>query len=487
MPENPVGASPAKETTREALWMRVLAPCLKPRARQVWLWIGVGFALRVILLPLFASVDLLSTAYVTAVLVDQHQLILSNEPPPFFYVEGGLYWLFHPLISSQLDTLFTASTAYTPAQTLETLAAQTGSINLVVAILKLPFLLADLTVAFVLPRFFANSRQGFAALLIWWFNPVSLYVSYMIGQYDVIAAAFLILAFYFLRSNREAWFVAALGLATFFELFAILVVPFVLIYRINRSPTLVGKAKKAGAVLLAPALAIVGLLLILHFQPPRYEPANLALTGYSLDGNFGNLVYNRGLTTAPILAGLWTYLGFSAQFSILSGLSDVILLVVFAYGVLLLLLDRTPHVTWDHLFAVSLASFLVFFALSGFLVQWVVWVLPFLTLMLAKDFRKLILPYLIFIGGFFMYAWYFRAVLWGNLLQISFPGVSGADPIASMDSAGLPGVLVVNVGRSLFSAACLWFAYLALRESFGSSPGDSKPVSNPSGPVAETD
>ncbi|MFZ1023267.1 MAG: hypothetical protein WAN87_03950, partial [Thermoplasmata archaeon] len=426
----------------------------------------VGLAIRVVLLPLFASVDLLSNAFVTTVLVNQHQLIVTNDPPPIFYIEGGLDLLFHPLISSQFGTFFSLGPSFTPSSAPEALAAQTPGINLFVSILKLPFLAADLVIAFVLPRFFGNPRTAYLALLLWWFNPISIYVSYMVGQFDVIATAFLILAFYYLRSNRDVWCLVAFAFAIFFELYAIVLVPFLLIYWVRTAPFSRKTLERVGGTFLATGLAALGLLLILHFQALAYTPANLALSSAGVNGNFGSIVYSRGLTSQPFLAIAFTFLGFSSQLPIDTGLSDVILIVVVAYGLLLIVFSRTPGPYWDDLWGVTLAMFLVFYALSGFLVQWVLWSMPFLVLLLAKNLRALILPYAILIIGFFMYTWYFRAVLFGALLQVSFPSVSGADPIGAMDSAGLPGLMVVNAGRSLFSAACLWFAYLAVRDTF---------------------
>jgi hypothetical protein len=465
---------PAEAIHREPFWLRLLAPSLRAQAGRVWFWLTVGLAIRIALLPLFASVDLLSNAFVTTVLVNHQQLIASADPPPIFYVEGGLDLLFRPVISSQFVHVFSLSTVYTPSTQPEALAAQTPGINVFVSILKLPFLAADLVIAFVLPRFFGNPRQAYLALLLWWFNPISIYISYLVGQFDVIATAFLLLTFYYLRGGRNSWALASLALAIFFELFAVIVVPFLLIYWIRTSRSSDQAIQRVVGALVSPAIALLGLFLILHFQAPAYTPANLALSPPGVNGNFGTIVYSRGLTAQPFLAIAFTFVGLSAQFPISSSLSDVILVVVLIFGLLLIAFSRTKALYWDNLWAVTLTSFLIFYALSGFLVQWVMWSLPFLIFLLARNLRGLILPYLLLILGYFAYTWYFRAVLFGALLQVSDPSVSSVDPIAALDSAGLPGITIVNVGRSLFSAACLWFAYIAIRDTLTGLPELSK-------------
>lgn len=448
------------------IWNRLLAPVLRDHARKVWTVIAIGLAIRVLLLPLFASVDLLSTVYVTSVLIQKHQLLYTTDPPPVYLVSAALELLVRPLISPQIGAFFSAGASYTPSTEPQALAALMPGANVLVAVLKLPYLAADLAIAFLLPRFFRDHRGAFLALLLWWFNPISIYISYMVGQYDVIATAFVVWAFYSLRSGQKLPCIVAFGLATFFELFAVLLVPFVLVYWVRESRGWSARLRAGVASLVGPLVAGAGLYGLYAVLPAYYQPANLALPGTGSNGYFGTQLYVRGAVTHPFFSGIWNWIGFSAQFSINSNLSDAILLIVLVYGLLVFAVVHVRELKWDHLWAASLATFLIIYGLSGFLVQWVLWSLPFLVLLLTKDLRRLLVPYLVFIGGYFMYTWYFEAALTGALLQVSYPAVSDFSPITALNNAGLPGLEVINVGRSLFSAACLWFMFVALRDSF---------------------
>ncbi|MCI4351262.1 MAG: hypothetical protein L3K15_07105 [Thermoplasmata archaeon] len=463
------------------IWVRMLPAALRVQAHRVWLWLLVGFAIRIVLLPLFSSSDLLTTAWVSTVLVQNHQLIGSNDPPPIFYLSGGFELLFSPLISPDLTSLFTAGASYTPSLTLQNLATGAPGINVAVAIFKLPYLIADFAVVLVLPRFFSTDRPAFRAMILWWFNPVSIFISYVVGQYDVIAVAFLVVAFYGVVRDRRNLTLVALGLATFFQVFSLLALPFILIYWVRAAPARREKVRRATFAVISQVVALGAVFLLARLQSAYYESANLALSGNDVNGFFGTVVYNRDMVAQPLVGGIITFLGYSARFPISDALPDAILIVVLLYALLLFLAQRAPRSSPDQVWLFTLGAFLIFYAFSGFLVQWVLWAQPFLIFVMVNDFRKLVFPYTVLILGFFVYTWYFGAALTVNLLQITVPAAaSWHDPLRAMNGAGLPGVLVINIARSLFSAACLWFAYTALRRA--TLPGEHPAPSTAPGP-----
>jgi hypothetical protein len=456
------------------VWTRVLAPALRTQIGRVWFWLGVGFAIRIAILPLFASSDLLTTAWISTVLVQNHQLIGSNDPPGIFYLSGGLEWVFAPLISPGINSLFGSGASFSPATTLQALSTDAPGINLLVAILKLPYLIADGVVALVLPRFFSDARSAFLAMMLWWFNPISIFTSYFQGQFDVVAVAFLVVAFYCLRTDRRLLFLAALGCATFFEVFTLLVVPFLLLYWWRDSALRDHRGRWVSAALLSQVVAVLSVFALLRLQAPYYESANLALHGSNVNGTFGTLEYSRDMVTGPLTGGIVTFLGYSAKFAISDTLPDAILIVVLAFGFLLFMAERTTRPPRDQVLLFTLSGFLVFYAFSGFLPQWVLWAQPLLILILAKNWRRFLFPYLILVFGFFIYTWYFGPELTVGLLQVTVPvAANWPDPLRAMSTHGIPGILVLNVARALFSAACIWFGYVAAREASGSVDSES--------------
>ena len=68
---------------------------------------------------------------------------------------------------------------------------------------KLPMILADLAIVFLLPKLFEEKKKKRLSQILWLFNPLSIYVSSMMGQVDIIIALFLLLALINLKNKRN--------------------------------------------------------------------------------------------------------------------------------------------------------------------------------------------------------------------------------------------------------------------------------------------
>jgi uncharacterized membrane protein len=94
-------------------------------------------------------------------------------------------------------------------------------------LLKLPYLIFDLLLGFLLYKM-VEPRKALLAFGIWVFNPISLYATYMMGQFDIIPAFFSVLSVYFALKNRLTWATLALGTAIAFKLYPIfLIIPLI--------------------------------------------------------------------------------------------------------------------------------------------------------------------------------------------------------------------------------------------------------------------
>ena len=96
-------------------------------------------------------------------------------------------------------------------------------LNFLLLTLKLPYLPFDIGLAFLLFKFFKNPKNKFLAFTIWMFNPVNLYATYMMGQFDVIPTFFTVAALYF-AVKKEKYFLASLllGLGASFKIYPLL-------------------------------------------------------------------------------------------------------------------------------------------------------------------------------------------------------------------------------------------------------------------------
>jgi len=96
-------------------------------------------------------------------------------------------------------------------------------------VMKLPILLFDFLAAMLLIALAPIGRKRLAAAL-WLLNPFSIYAIYFFGQFDIIAAFFVLLSIYLWRKNKLTFAYGILGLAAAVKVFPLLLLPIFLIY-----------------------------------------------------------------------------------------------------------------------------------------------------------------------------------------------------------------------------------------------------------------
>ncbi len=139
---------------------------------------------------------------------------LFNYPP--------LVYFFLSLISYLTSFLFSSSFFHSLIFNLPSLFGNL-QLNLFLLFFKVPYLFFDLGIAFILYKFFKNPKNKLLAFTLWIFNPINLYATYMMGQFDIIPTFLSVLALY-LAIKKERLFLAALslGLGASFKVFPFL-------------------------------------------------------------------------------------------------------------------------------------------------------------------------------------------------------------------------------------------------------------------------
>lgn len=90
-------------------------------------------------------------------------------------------------------------------------------------LLKVPYLLVDLVIAWMIWKS-SGQKIKQKLLLLWWFNPINLYVTYMMGQIDIVIAFFLVAAVLLVKKNNLAALVSVVA-ALMVKTYALAVVP----------------------------------------------------------------------------------------------------------------------------------------------------------------------------------------------------------------------------------------------------------------------
>lgn len=90
---------------------------------------------------------------------------------------------------------------------------------------KLPYLVADFGIALLLPRLIGRSPDALLAHRLWMLNPVTLYATYLYGQFEIIEALFIVASLVLARQGRARWAVILLGIAATYKHIPLLLVP----------------------------------------------------------------------------------------------------------------------------------------------------------------------------------------------------------------------------------------------------------------------
>lgn len=336
-----------------------------------------------------------------------------SYPPLYYYTLGILY----PFIS-----LFGGG-GFTSWLMMGNTAVEVDHIFRYLFITKLPFVFFEFFTAFLIIQFLSDEKQKRNALLIWFFNPATIYIIALMGQLDIIPAFLSVLSLYFALKKQKNYLGAfVLGLSGALKSYSLFFLPF---YGI-----IIGKNWRQKT-----ALIFVGLL-----------PYVLTIAPFLKFESFRNSVLFSGLSQRMFMLS-WP-LGFGEQI-------QAVLLVI---GILLLkaLTTRTEK---EDLLIYFGAIALLFLAGSHFHPQWLIWSLPFLAVLIAKNLR-LLPAFALLIAG------WIGVILMYNDLFLTFGLISPLDPLVF----SLPvlrdlvkGIMdpdqIQSMFHTLFAASSLWLIF----------------------------
>lgn len=450
----------------------VVPKSLRLKTSSILKWLFIGCVIRLLLIPIFSHPDLTTTLWVSLTFATKHQLILSPDPPLVFISLGAFYSLVMPFFPTNFLHFINSGVAYTPNTNLIILALLQPNINSVLLIAKLPFLLLDILSAFILLNLFNDGVKGFTAFKMWLLNPISLYVSYIFGQYDIFAVFFILMALFFIRKNKYGWSMVSLGIASAFKAIGIALMPLVIVFFLKNQGTrdLKHNTLKLGRIILLGLLPLIALSLVYTQIPSYYESVNFAIPReerWAFNGFYGQTFYSRGeAVLSPLFSGLFTYiLDFSISLSSNQLPTDVVYLSLLSYAIVFLALIYSKDVSFEKVCGYFTVFLLCYYAFSAFLPQWFLWIQPFLIILVAENrqvFKKL---YWLLVPLFFLYIWQWDAGLTTNLISPLIPqAISWPGPLALIDSLGLDRVQILGAFRTLLTGVCLFTSFFIVQK-----------------------
>lgn len=357
----------------------------------------LGLALRLVLIPSYVHPDLRGFNFAAYLINTQGQLptfydYLSRLPPahqlvrlyhadlfiypPLAYLAPALFMkLLSPLYPWPVFLQF----IYDIGQ-----AAYHPQLHQLVFLLKFPYILVDFLGLFLLLKIVpAGSRL--LASLFWLFNPIILYTTYLIGQFDIYIAVFTLLCLYFISRGHRLLAPLSLGIAAAFKPFPLIFLPFL-------------PGSKPRNITLG---VVTYLLLILPYvSSPGFR--QFALLAPQSQKILGNPIFAVGLVLL-----FWLNLFYSRKLPLWAWLGTITLL---------------------------------FYSTTHFHPQWLMWSLPFLVISAATVPASRLLV-LALVGVYFLFVATFESSLNIDILRLSSP--------LSLPSYFLPLVKVLFSATSL--------------------------------------
>lgn len=284
-------------------------------------------------------------------------------------------------------------------------------------LVKLPYLIFDLPIAFLLTEFFKEEKMKRLAFLFWILNPVSLYTSFMIGQFDVIPTFFVVLSLVLAQKNKSSLALISLGVGGAFKVFPLLLIPFTVI--------ILGKNIRERLKLLALG-SLPYALTVLPFISSQAFRSTALFSSQSQKFLYAQV----NLSGADVL-----YLFLVFYF----------ILLFFAIG-----LSAQRDILWKF----YLAVFLLLFASTNYHPQWFLWVMPLLIVFLVNNPEKWFLPILLF-ALFIGVTLFFEPSLSVGLFAPLFPSLVKAQGLSAHVRFIEPHQ-AASVLRSIFAATSIW-------------------------------
>lgn len=367
--------------------------------KNLWLIVIIGIILRVFLSYATFHSDILAFKLAGRLVASGKILNLydySNPDVAILNYPPAIY-LFHGMFNFLLGNIF-----------------NTG------LLVKLPYLIFDLLTGYLIYKLFDSRRQANVAFILWMFNPINLYATYMMGQFDIIPTFFIILSLYFISKGKLSLAALALGGGIAFKIFPIFLVPPLIYF----GKTFFNKIKLFSLSVLPYFLSII----------PFISSSNFRLTALFASQS------DKSLYAALPVSGGEAILFFPA------------FLILFY----LIIQNKVKEF---NLWRFYLIPLLLFFIFTHYHPQWFIWLTPFLIIDLTLDRFKNILPILLILGSWLLSLFFFDPSLTLGLFTPIFPALHSSPSVWSLLNISIDYNFSRSLLQTIFVGASVFLIY----------------------------
>lgn len=343
-----------------------------------------------------------------------------NYPPAIYWFNGLFSFFFSNILNFKFLNDFIINLPESYGNIL---------VNLSLLLLKIPYLIPDLLIGFILFKMF-KSTQANLVFALWMFNPVNLFATYMMGQFDIIPTFFTVLSLYLISKNNLQYAALALGGGIAFKIFPVfLIIPLILLGK-----TFFDKIKLLGLTALPYFLSILPFIGSSNFRS---------------EALFANQSSKSLYASLPV-----------------SGGESILLFPAFLVLFYLLIWRKINRGTVSlreidkgSLWRLYLIPLLLFFIFTHYHPQWLIWITPFLIMDLALDRFKNILPILLILGSWLLSLFFFDASLTLGLFAPLFPVLRSSPSIWNLLSLNIDYNFSRSLLQTIFAGACGFLVY----------------------------
>jgi hypothetical protein len=427
-------------------------------SKKILWWAIAGYLIRVMVAPFLVQVDFTTNSWASLILAQEHRFVVSNDPPLNQFFLAGWYTILKPLLPTAIYYEVGSQVAFSPPMISNMFRLSQPGVYSFLLLSKIPYILLDLGVGVIL-LWLLEERYAVRAFKLWMINPISIFITAIVGQYDVIPVFFFMLSLYFLKRGSPVKMAVSVGIAGAFKLFTFLLLPPLLYVSRAREQNSRRQLAQAAKIAVISTLPFAASFLAMYMIPVYYETLNFALVGkYGLSGFYGTTRYYNGSPQQPFMSGLFLFfLNFSVGLKTFQQFTDTIYVFPIIYVVFLLSVLAKKDWSFEESWKAILVFFLLFYAFDLFLVHWFLWGLPLLVLLVSTDWSEFKIPYIIFVPLIFIYSWYWDPAYTSWLIAPIIPGsLLWTGPVQMLSGLGLVWYDIVKLFRSFLSGTCIF-------------------------------
>lgn len=173
----------------------------------------IGLILRIILMPFFGHIDVLSEARRVYYWADHNIFLDFISRNTTMFIEVVFYRIFDFLLPDSYAMFFQPDPYHTTASVQHSFEfVSHPTIYRTLFVLKLPFLVCDMLTGWIVYNYFADKQAGLRSTAMWLFNPVTIFAFYIFGRYESIALFFCAAALLAIKKDRIILGAILLGL-----------------------------------------------------------------------------------------------------------------------------------------------------------------------------------------------------------------------------------------------------------------------------------